>query len=199
MKAAVDRVIALCGALLSLNYVQPAFAGVDNVVRENIDDILNAPFSATVKLNYAHVYLRPESGSPEVGLLREGAKVMVSSCQPDCATPHAWALLGADGATKLDWLAPESIAAEASIHPTAESLWYGRVGKSGIAIFRKPRLGGPMISRERLNREMAFFPNAELWKDGWLERVEGGFVRSRLVKILRVQILHTTVNCGQNA
>jgi hypothetical protein len=190
MKAAVDRILAICGALLSLNFMPPASASVEDVGRRNIGDTLNAPFSATVKLNCAHVYLRPESGSPEVGLLREGAEVTVSSCQPDCVTPHAWALLGTDGATRLDWLTPETIAAEASFHPTAESLWYGRVGKSGIAIFRKPRLGGPLLSRERLNREMAFFSNVELRKDGWLERVEGGFVRSRRVKILTPSRFH---------
>ena len=58
------------------------------------------------------MHVRPENDSPEVGLLREGATVTVTACQPDCGAPHAWALLGADGALKLEMLAPRPLASE---------------------------------------------------------------------------------------
>jgi hypothetical protein len=128
--------------------------------------------------------LHPESSSSEVGLLREGAEITVTACQPSCASPQAWALLGADGAVKLDLLDPNSVRVDGPAAPTAESSWYGRVGKSGIKIFKEPRLNGPIITRKRINREMAFLPNVELWKNGWLERIEGGFVRARRVQTL---------------
>jgi hypothetical protein len=154
---------------------------------------LTAPFSATVKPSFLHVHLGPETDSPEVGLLRKGAQVLVTSCQPDCETPHAWAMLGSDGAARLDSLTPENTLAERSIYPTAESLWYGRVGKSGITIFKKPQLGGPILTRKRLNREMAFLPNVELRRDGWMERIEGGFVRTRRVQLLVPSLFHGEV------
>ena len=128
--------------------------------------------------------LRPETSSSEVGLLREGATITVTACQPDCASPQAWALLGADGAVKLDLLDPNPVRVDGPAVPTAETSWYGRVGKSGIKIFKEPRLNGPIVTRKRINREMAFLPNVELWKSGWLERIEGGFVRARRVQTL---------------
>jgi hypothetical protein len=150
---------------------------------KKVDDALNAPFSAIVRPNTAHVFLNPDINSPEVGLLHEGARVTVTSCQPDCATPRAWALLGSDGAMRLDLLVPVPVLSGTPIDSTAESLWYGMVGKSGITIFMAPRLGR-IVTRKRLHREMAFVPNVELWRNGWMERIEGGFVHARWVKLL---------------
>ena len=178
------RNLAVCCSLLSLLLALPTLADENDAVLGSSERILTAPFGATVKVSFAHVYLHPEVDSPEIGLLREGARVEVTACQPDCATPRAWALLGSDGVVRLDLLSPEPIAVKTPTHPTAESLWYGRVGKAGITLFRAPRLGGPIVTRKRLNREMAFFPNVELWREGWMERVEGGFVRARRVQLL---------------
>jgi hypothetical protein len=136
------------------------------------------------------VRVRPDNDSPEVGLLREGATVTVTACQPDCAAPHAWALLGADGAVKMEVLNLQPVRVEASTEPTPESLWYGRVGKSGITIFKKPRLHGPLLTRKRLSREMAFLPNVALQQSGWFERAEGGFVRGGHVQILTPSLFH---------
>jgi hypothetical protein len=116
--------------------------------------------------------------------LGPGATVTVTGCQPDCAAPHAWALLAPEGAIELELLNIQPVHLETPTAPTAETSWYGRVGRSGIKIFREPRLDGPIVTHERLNREMAFLPDVGLRSDGWLERVEGGFVRASRVKTL---------------
>jgi len=178
-------ILGVYSAFLASIFARPASAEEGDGVARTGCDRLTAPFAATVKPNYAHVYLRPEPDSPMVGLLRHGAKVVVTSCQPDCTTSHAWASLGTDGAVRIDLLTPEPITATAPlIHLTAEGLWYGVVGKSGITIFREPRLAGRVVTRKRIHREMAFFPDFELWRSGWLERIEGGFVRARRVRLL---------------
>jgi hypothetical protein len=160
------------------------------VVPASVASTLTAPFSATVKTKLARVRARPDNDSPGVGLLREGAMVTVTACQPDCGAPHAWALLGADGAVEMEELNSQPVRVEASTEPTPESLWYGRVGKSGIKIFKEPRLQGPLLTRKRLSREMAFLPKAELRQSGWFERVEGGFVRAGHVQILTPSLFH---------
>ena len=190
MTAASLVKLAFRTSLLSLLLVRPASAEENDVFLKNAESTLIAPFSATVKPSFLHVYLRPEADSPEVGLLHKGAKLLVTSCEPDCETPRAWALLGSDGAARLDSLTPEPILAERPIHSTAENLWYGRVGKSGITIFKEPRLGGPILTRKRLNREMVFLANAELRRDGWMERIEGGFVRAHRVQLLVPSLFH---------
>jgi hypothetical protein len=108
----------------------------------------------------------------------------VTSCKPDCATAQAWALLGNDGAVELKVLNLNTTEVDAAHAPNAESSWYGRVGKKGITIFKEPRLNGPVLTRKRMNREMAFLPDGELREKGWLERIEGGFVRARRVQSL---------------
>ena len=176
--------------LLALLGWQASAAGND-VLLEDTDGTRIAPFTATVNASYLHVYLRPDSDSPEVGRLRKGARVLVTSCQPDCESPGAWAVLGSDGVTKLESLTPElTMATDRPLAPTTESLWYGRVGKSGITIFKKPRLNSRIVTRQRLSREMAFLPNAELRKTGWMERIEGGFVRARRVQLLVPSLFH---------
>ena len=159
---------------------EPASVDGIDIPTQSSGDGLTAPFSAIVKTRLAQVRVRPENDSPEVGLLREGAMVTVTACQPDCGAPHAWALLGADGAVKMEVLDRQPVRVEASAEPTPESLWYGRVGKLGIKIFKEPRLHGPILTRKRLSREMAFLPKVPLRQSGWFERVEGGFVRARL-------------------
>jgi hypothetical protein len=143
-----------------------------------------APFLAGVKVNFARVYLRPDSDSPEIGLLREGATVTVTGCRPDCVSRHAWALLGSDGAVKLDLLNPQPIRTESLTAPTAESSWYGRIGQSAIRIFKTPRPGGPALAWKQPKSELAFFPNADLRMRGWLERIGGGFLPVRRVRTL---------------
>jgi hypothetical protein len=174
-----------CSALLASFLARPTLAEEAASIPETNDGNLSPPFSAIVAPRYAHVYLRPEPDSPEIGLLRQGAKVLVTSCYPDCTTPHAWASLGANGVVRFALLTPLPIAAATPLlGPTAEGLWYGAVGKLGITIFKEPRLFGRIVTRERIPREMAFLPDVELRKSGWLERVEGGFVRARRVRLL---------------
>ena len=157
---------------------------------QSSSESLTAPFSATVRTRVARVRARPENDSPEVGLLREGATVTVTACLPDCGAPHAWGLLGADGAVKIEMLESQPVRVEASAEPTPETSWYGRVGKLGIKIFKEPRLHGPILTRKRLSREMAFLPKDELRQSGWFERIEGGFVRTRHVEILTPSLFH---------
>lgn len=174
--------VAVCGSVLSPVFVWAASASEERSLPRTNSDARIPPFSAAVKTHFARVRLRPEADSPEIGILREGATVTVTACKPDCASPHGWALLGADGAIKLALLNPQP--AEALAAPTAEKSWYGRVGKSPIRIFKQPRLDGPILARNQRNREMAFLPNVELRARGWLERVEGGFVPARRVQML---------------
>jgi hypothetical protein len=173
--------LAVCGVILT-SFVWAASAGEESPLARSSADARIPPFSAAVKARFARVRLRPEGESPEVGFLREGATVTVTACNPDCASPHGWALLGADGAVKLALLNPQPT--EAASEPTAENLWYGRIGKSTFRIFKEPRLDGPILARNQKNREMAFLPNVDLRTRGWLERVEGGFVPARRVQML---------------
>jgi hypothetical protein len=178
------RNLAVCGLLLSSLLGWPLSAEKGNVSLEVSTTAPITPFFAAVKSQPAQVHLRPENDSPEVGLMRTGATITVTACRPDCAAPHAWALLAPEGAIKLELLNTKPVHLETPTSPTAETSWYGRVGKSGIKVFREPRLNGPIVTHERLSREMAFLPNSDLRNGGWLERVEGGFVRASRVKTL---------------
>ena len=145
---------------------------------------ISPPFFVTITGKSPRVHLRPGSDSPEIGRLVKGISTQATACIPDCFTPDAWVQLGADGFIGLDQLTLESGLAGNSVVPRAETLWYGKVGENGIRIVKQPRKKSRLISRERINREMAFFPNQDLRDRGWLERVEGGFVRARPVKML---------------
>ena len=170
---------AVCGVILTI-FVWAAAASEERSLPRA--DVRIPPFSAAVKTRFARVRLHPEAESPEIGFLREGATVTVTACKPDCASSHGWALLGADGAIKLGLLDPQS--AETPPTANAENSWYGRAGKSAVRIFKQPRLDGPILARNQKNREMAFLPNVDLRTQGWLERVEGGFVPARRVQML---------------
>jgi hypothetical protein len=158
--------VTILGSIFAVSASGVEHASVDGTGIKSTTDGLTAPFPATVKTHLARVRVRPETDSPEVGLLREGATVTVTACQPDCGAAQAWGLLGADGAVKLEMLNPQLVRADASIEPAPESLWYGRVGRSGIKIFKEPRPHGPLLTRKRLAREMAFLPNVELRQRG---------------------------------
>jgi hypothetical protein len=178
---------AVC-SLMSTIFVWAASASEEGPLGRTSADARTPPFSAAVKTRFARVRLHPEAESPEIGVLREGATVTVTACKPDCASPHGWALLGADGAIKLALLNPQP--SEAASAPNAETSWYGRIGKSAFRIFKQPRLDGPILARNQKNREMAFLPNVELRARGWLERVEGGFVPARRVQMLTPSRFH---------
>lgn len=142
------------------------------------------PFAATVKPHVAYLRLHAKQNSPEIGFLRKGAIVTVTDCAPDCATKGAWAILGSDGALKLSLLrwGLDEVSAPVSLQP--EQLQYGRTDGAGSKVYQKPELGSRLLSRRYLPQEMAFVPNPELQAKGWLQRVDGGFVRARLVKQL---------------
>lgn len=143
------------------------------------------PFSAVMVVGASYVRLRPDAASPAVGLVREGATVTVSGCEPDCATKHAWALLGSDGAIRLSSLRPKSDLNVGAPEPSAETLWYGWVGPRGVKIYQAPKLRSRLLTRLRVPRELAFRPDEPLRARGWLERVEKGFVRARSVRLLK--------------
>ncbi|MEO6953230.1 MAG: L,D-transpeptidase [Polyangia bacterium] len=144
-----------------------------------------APFEAELTVASTYVRSRADESSPEVGLLREGARVRVTACQPDCTQEGAWALLGTDGAVRASMLrrVDPSIAARAS-DPGPEALIYGRVGKRGITIYTSASARSRVLSRRRIPREMAFFPDEPLRASGWLHRVDGGYVRAGHVELL---------------
>jgi hypothetical protein len=176
------RGAVVCGSIWVS--VRPASADEESVLPKMSVNAPNPPFVAAVKTRFARVLLRPETDGPEIGLLREGATVAVTACKPDCASSHGWALIGSEGAVKLNLLDPQPIRSEAPTAPTAENSWYGRVGKSAIRIFKEPRLDGPLLARNQTNLEMAFWPNADLRMRGWFERIESGFVPVRRVQFL---------------
>ena len=112
------------------------------------DKPLATPVFATIRSRFLRIRLRPDLRSPEIGLLRDDATAKVTACQPGCAAPHAWALRGADGA--LDLLVGRSNRAEAPATSSAESLWCGGVGKTGVRKFRQPRPEGPVLTRKQI-------------------------------------------------
>jgi len=139
----------------------------------------------------ALVRINPEAKSPEVGLLREGAVVTVTRCEPNCAAKEAWAILGSDGAIRLSLLrrVPGAINPAPVPAPVAEVLTYGRVGPGGITIYKAANLHSPVLTRRRGTREIVFRPNPALRARGWLERVEGGFVLAKWVTTLKPSTL----------
>ncbi len=151
-------------------------------------------FAATTIVSAARVRLRPELQSPEMGLLREGDVVTVTGCVPDCAAKDAWALLGAQGAVKLSLLRRETAAPKAPAFYQPAALQYGRTEGIGSILYKQPDLKAAILSRNPMPREMAFFPNPELRAKGWLERLEGGFVRARFVSPLLPSTFHGEEN-----
>lgn len=133
------------------------------------------------------VRAKANSNSPEIGLLREGATITVIRCEPDCAARDAWAIIESEGAVRLSLLRPEP--GVVAPQPQAELLDYGRVGPLGIAIYKEANLRALVLSHRRMAREMAFRPDPALRARGWLERIEGGFVRAKQVTTLKPSAL----------
>lgn len=100
------------------------------------------------------------------------------------------ALWARGGVVENRALAPNATLIAQRAPPIPESLWYGRVGKQGIRIFKSPNVHAPLASRRRISRELAFFPNVKLQEEGWFERVEGGFVRTKSVQLLVPSVFH---------
>ena len=182
-----------CVSILTLFLSSRTFADERDAGSDSDGVHLTAPFLADVKTSLARVYLRPDVDSPEVGLLRRGATVTVTACSPNCAALNGWGVLGTDGVVEFNRLSPVREQVEASALPAAANLWYGRVGKLGIKIFREPQLSANVLTRKRLSRELAFYPNVDLRKTGWFERVEGGFVRAARVEALRPSLFQGEV------
>ena len=144
------------------------------------------PFAAEVAVDEANVRLLPDSKSTVVGLLRAGAVVTVTGCDPNCASSDAWALLGKSGAVLLSVLRAVRPSDVVAPKVPSDQLWYGRVSRISRRIYRKPDVRGGIVSRRRIPQEMAFLPDTALRARGWLERVEGGYVRARQVSMLDV-------------
>jgi hypothetical protein len=143
------------------------------------------PFPAVVA-RASIVHRRPQARAPDVGLLRAGAVVSVTSCVPDCSARNAWALLGADGAVQVSHLRSQSEPPPPTVPLFAEQLWYGRVNRLRRRIFSRPDVRSRVIDRRPIPQEMAFLPDAPLRARGWVERVEGGYVRTRQVVFFKV-------------
>lgn len=152
------------------------------------------PFTATAIATVSRVRLRPDSRSPELGLLREGDVVTVTGCVPDCGAKDAWALLGALGSVKLSLLRWGAEAPSAPVRYPADALQYGRTEGIGSRVYKHPDLDSVLLSRLPMPREMAFLPDPELRAKGWLERLEGGFVRARWVSPLIPSTFRGEVN-----
>jgi len=112
-------------------------------------------------------------------ILREDATVTVTECKPDCASPHG---VGAGSALMVpsSLLCSTRDPADAPSAPSAENLCTDAAGIGYLSSRAPTDHSGANQEKPR----MAFLPNVDLRTQGWLERVEGGFVPARRVQML---------------
>ena len=142
------------------------------------------PYTAVVIADATFIRQRPDPRAPDIGVVRAGAVVTVTGCVPDCASGNGWALLATNGALRASALRPLSESDLPTVQPAPEQLWYGRVDKDSRRIYRAPDIHARVLDRRPFPQEMAFVADEALRARGWLERVEGGYVRARQVEHL---------------
>jgi len=138
------------------------------------------PFSAWVTTDAANVRREAGVNAPVVGLLHRGDVVQVTDCVPDCHSPGAWGLLNGNSAIRLDVLnlPPQPLSPKAA----ATQYWRATVAVRRAPIFERPDVRSRVMSRQRLGSGLAFIPNDNVRKSGWLHHTSGGYVRVKDVR-----------------
>jgi lipoprotein-anchoring transpeptidase ErfK/SrfK len=143
---------------------------------------LAVPFGAWAA-TAGYVRKEPRVGSRLTGVLQRGDTVSVTACVPDCKAAKAWAILGADGAVPLHLLRELPVPEAAYGTSSAARYEYGRVGGGRPPVFAKPDAKSRLLRHEKSDFRLAFVPNPGEAQRGWLQRPDGGWMRSKDVKL----------------
>ncbi len=147
--------------------------------------VLTAPFSAWVAGSAVHVKLKPEKGSPDIGVVRGGDMVVVKSCTPSCDAEHGWAMLEPLGAMPLSVLRTSAISEDRMRQATFSHFQYGNVQSKWLELHSAPRLESPVIARVKKGYVLAFVDEDTAAPPGWLLRPGGGYAVASEVKLAR--------------
>ena len=148
------------------------------------------PFSAWVSGTAAPVRLHPQSTAPVIGVVRGGDMIVVKSCTPSCADPHAWAILDPFGAMPLSALRTSAIGPERLRQATFVHFQYGNVQVKHLDIVREPKESADVVARAKKGDVLAFvdddgLDNTAVAPPGWLLRPSGGYARASQVRLAR--------------
>lgn len=177
---AVDRSIDAAG-LLPLEAAEPPNPHSD-FVGPPAKDFPPPPFGAWANAP-SYVRKEPKVSAHLSGVLQRGDTVNVTACVPDCKSPRAWAILGNDGAVPLRILRQLPVPMEAFGSSAAVRYEYGRVPNAETPVFAAPQPKSKVIRKEKAEFRLAFVPNPEKAKEGWLQRPDGGWMRAKDIKL----------------
>lgn len=135
------------------------------------------PWPAYVTAEAANVRVAPSTASPVVGELAGGDEVIVGGCVPACDANGGWALV-AGGAVSLSALA----AGHGDFAPSRATFRYGRVRGEGAREHVAPDERSPVRRRFRAGEDLAFRGAPDGWSSPWLQRGDGGWVKSSDVR-----------------
>ncbi len=140
------------------------------------------PFAAW-SMAPGYVRREPKMASRLTGVLQRGDTVQVTACVPDCKAAKAWAILGADGAVPLRSLRALPVAAEAYGTSAAARYEYGHPVGGSPQVFAVPNTKSKVLRKEKSDFRLAFVPNPAQAQRGWLQRPDGGWMRSKDIKL----------------
>ncbi len=137
------------------------------------------PAPAWVQVDMAWVREFPKMNSRLSGSLRRGDQVLVTGCTPDCQQPHAWALLGTDGAVPLKILHTLPVPDQALSTSSAALYIYGKLPHPASPVFAQASSKSKVLRREKAEFRVAFTANPQAQAQGWLQRPDGGWMRTQ--------------------
>ncbi len=156
------------------------------------------PFAAWA-MAPGYVRREPKLASRLTGVLQRGDTVNVTTCVPDCKAPKAWAILGADGAVPLRSLRALPVPPEAYGTSAAARYEYGRPTGGTPQVFATPDAKAKVLRKEKADFRLAFVPNPSLAQRGWLQRPDGGWMRTRDIKLFSPSKFEGVRDGGQGA
>ncbi len=140
------------------------------------------PFAAW-SMTAGYVRREPKLASRLTGVLQRGDTVNVTACVPDCKAAKAWAILGADGAVPLRALRALPVPPEAYGSSAAARYEYGRPVGGAPQVFAAANAKSKVLRKEKSDFRLAFVPNPLMAQRGWLQRPDGGWMRSKDIKL----------------
>ena len=142
-----------------------------------------APPFAAWSMAPGYVRREPRMASRLTGVLQRGDTVNVTSCVPDCKATKAWAILGTDGAVPLRALRPLPVPPEAYGTSAAARYEYGHPAGGTPQVFAEPNVKSKVLRKEKSDFRLAFVPNPAQAQRGWLQRPDGGWMRTRDIRL----------------
>lgn len=142
-----------------------------------------APFEAWVVADDLTVVPSRDQLWPGLGIVRYGDRVRVTSCDPDCASPDAWATLEPFGAVRLSALRPAPRPdAAAAVGPEA-TFRYARVVGRGVVGRSEPDATSAIVQRFDTGDEIVLAPDQTEVPEGFVQRPDGSYLRASDVSL----------------